>query len=411
MRHRRLFRLRRRNQALAALSGVIFIYAFATSIMQYNLALVADEFTPTYTIFGILMGLPWLFSLLTDIPVGALADRFGRKLTITLGLLGLGTSGVLLYFSQDVWWLFWVLSIFGVFEGFLTVAAMASIVAASRRGEEHHFIGFYEGSSELGYVLGSLAGGIILAWASSQTPFFIFSTFCYLAALFAWTVIPSDRKSHEPFWQALRDIYLKDHVYLAEIREFFSAGRLAYFIGFFTLLSGMWYEFLWAMEPILIKDMGLSPFFGGLALSLFMITLALFDYPIGLWMDKTQHRYASIVLGLFIGAIGIAIFAFTQNVASLLMVAVITGIGMSFFDVGLDGLFDSFSNNRRRGYMTGVWQAAEDVGFIIGPVFGGVIADIFGLRQAFLVFGALFLFSIIWVFFEKNTIGQYEYYN
>ncbi len=407
MRHRRLFR-RKRSQILVALSGVIFIYAFATSIMQYNLALVADNFSSTYTIFGILMGLPWFFSLLTDIPVGALADRFGRKRTIILGLIGLGISGLLLYISHDIFWLFWVLSIFGIFEGFLTVAGMASVIAASRDGEEHRFIGFYEGTSEMGYVTGSLAAGAILVWVSWQSPFLIFSGFCFLAALLAWRFVPNDKGLQEPFEQAVGLVYTKDRIYFAEIREFFSVGKIAYIVGFFTILNGMWYEFLWAMEPVLIAENGVSPFFGGLALSFFMITLALFDYPIGAWMDKTQHRFFSIVIGLFIGAAGIAVFALAGSVITILLVAIVTGVGMSFFDVGLDGLFDTFSNHHRRGYMTGVWQAAEDVGFIIGPVIGGVLADIFGLRGSFVVFGALFFISSLWVFYEKSTIKKYE---
>ena len=408
MRHRRLFR-RKRNRILIALSGVIFIYAFATSIMQYNLALVADNFSSTYTIFGILMGLPWLFSLLTDIPVGAIADRFGRKRTIVLGLLGLGTSGVLLYFSQDVFWLFLVLSIFGIFEGFLTVAGMASVIAASRDGEEHRFVGFYEGMSEMGYVIGSLAAGAVLVWVSWQSPFLIFSGFCYLAAIMAWRLIPDERKPHESFKHALTLVYTRDRIYFAEIKEFFSAGKVAYFISFFTILSGMWYEFLWAMEPVLIQENGISPFFGGLALSLFMVTLALFDYPIGAWMDKTQNRFISIVIGLFIGAVGIGVFALVDSILAILLVAIVTGIGMSFFDVGLDGLFDTFSDHHRRGYMTGVWQAAEDVGFIIGPVLGGVLADAFGLREAFVIFGTLFFLSSLWVLYERSTIKKYEH--
>lgn len=78
MRLLRHIRLQRHSRTLAALSAVIFIYTFATSILQYNLALFTDSLAPSYTLFGIVMGLPWFFSLLTDMPTGALADRFGR---------------------------------------------------------------------------------------------------------------------------------------------------------------------------------------------------------------------------------------------------------------------------------------------------------------------------------------------
>ena len=87
MRHIRLFRIQRRDKTLFALAAVILTYTFATSIMQYNLALFTDALAPTYTLFGIVMGLPWFFSLLTDMPTGAFADGVSRKYSVVLGFL------------------------------------------------------------------------------------------------------------------------------------------------------------------------------------------------------------------------------------------------------------------------------------------------------------------------------------
>src|SRR3989338_9357616 len=217
MRYLRLFRVQKRGKTLLALSAVILTYAFATSIMQYNLALFTDALAPSYTLFGLVMGLPWFFSLLTDMPTGAFADRFGRKRTIVLGLLGLGASGVLFYAVSGLLQLFWALVIFGIFEGFLTVAGMASVIAASPTGKENQFIGGYSSASALGYFIGPLAGGLAVAWFGDRTPFLVFGAVCFMAAVIAQVFIREyNHQVHETFFQAIKNIFRKDHLYSAE---------------------------------------------------------------------------------------------------------------------------------------------------------------------------------------------------
>lgn len=58
--------------------------------------------------------------------------------------------------------------------------------------------------------------------------------------------------------------------------------------------------------------------------------------------------------------------------------------------------------------MTGVWQSAEDIGFVLGPILGGILADALGLGGVFRLFGIIFLLSILWVLWERQTIRKYE---
>jgi len=300
MRHLRLLRINRGSKALLALSAVIFIYTFATSILQYNLSLFTESLSANYTIFGLIMGLPWIFSLLTDMPTGVLADRFGRKRTMILGLLGLGASGILFYIVSGIFQLFWVLVFFGVFEGFLTVAGMASVIVSSPKGKENQFVGGYLNASALGYFIGPLAAGVIVFWSESRLPFLFFSVICFIAAAFAYLFIRRDG-GKEPLVKAVADIFCKDRIYVAELKEFFSVGRLSIFVGFFMLLSGMWSEFIWAMEPVFIQALNFLPLIGGIILSAFVAPFAVLDYPVGRWIDRTQRRFFSMIAGLLAG--------------------------------------------------------------------------------------------------------------
>lgn len=101
MLHRRLVRIGRHRKILLVVCGIIFAYTFSTSILQYNLSLFTNDLSTSYVFFGILMGLPWFFSLLVDMPVGAFADRYGKKHSMLVGFIGMGLSGFLLYIVES----------------------------------------------------------------------------------------------------------------------------------------------------------------------------------------------------------------------------------------------------------------------------------------------------------------------
>lgn len=226
MRIFRLIRMDRRSQSLIAMSGIIFIYTFATSIMQYNLSIFTGAMAQSYTLFGIIMGLPWLFSLLTDIPVGALADRFGYKKTVALGLFGLSFSGFLLYGVSNFIQLFWVLVVFGVFEGLLTVAGLALVILSSPSGKENQFVGGYTTASSLGYVVGPFVGGLAVAWFGNGIPFLMFGVICLFAAFVAIILLKDGRGAQQSFFPLLRMFGKRTEYIFRKLRSSFrSAGN------------------------------------------------------------------------------------------------------------------------------------------------------------------------------------------
>ena len=58
---------------------------------------------------------------------------------------------------------------------------------------------------------------------------------------------------------------------------------------------------------------------------------------------------------------------------------------------------------KKLGICLGIMQGALTAGGIIGPLFGGILAEAFGMRMSFfLAAGALFLNFIVLVFFIKE---------
>lgn len=192
------------------------------------------------------------------------------------------------------------------------------------------------------------------------------------------------------------------------MREFFSSGRVSWLIGSAVLLTGMWSEFIWAVEPVFVDRLGLSPITGGIVLAAFVAPFTMLDYPIGAWIDRTRKRFAAIFGGLVLGGVAMILFGLARSPLALIPLAGLVSAAYALFYVAVNGVFDSFSDRRRRGHVTGVWQAAEDIGYVLGPVAGGMIADAIGLSGAFVAFGLLFLLVSLWVGAMRKDIHRYE---
>ena len=147
---------------------------------------------------------------------------------------------------------------------------------------------------------------------------------------------------------------------------------------------------------------------GGIILSAFVVPFVFLDYPLGRWLDRSQKRFVSILVGLLVGSAGMMMFSFATAPVFLGVLAGLTYAGFAFYYIAVNGIFDSLSDHHRRGYMTGVWQSAEDIGFVIGPIFGGVAADLFGLRGAFLSFSGLVILMFLLALVMRRDIRRYE---
>jgi DHA1 family multidrug resistance protein-like MFS transporter len=93
--------------------------------------------------------------------------------------------------------------------------------------------------------------------------------------------------------------------------------------------------------------------------------------------------------------------AFVTSVYQLLALRIIQGIFGGFTAAAL-ALVTSVTPNEEMGFTLGMFQTAMITGGAVGPMFGGLVADYFGYRYAFLAFGILCFLALILIHFAVN---------
>ncbi len=112
----------------------------------------------------------------------------------------------------------------------------------------------------------------------------------------------------------------------------------------------------------------------GAVIAIYSLTQFLFNPILGRLSDKFGRKPV-IVVSLFINAIGYLIFAFTTSYTVLLLSRVIAGIGGSSVSVAQAYIADvTTKENRAKGM--GLIGAAFGLGFVFGPLIGGLLSNI-----------------------------------
>ena len=132
----------------------------------------------------------------------------------------------------------------------------------------------------------------------------------------------------------------------------------------------------------------------GVVVSAFAVFRLLWATPAGLLVSKWGEKTIYIV-GVFTVAASSAAIAFAQNYWQLLIFRSLGGIGSVMFTVSAMGLLIRIAPKHMRGRVSALYGAMFMIGNMVGPVFGGTLAE-FGVAVPFLMYaGALVIAGII----------------
>nr|WP_305114139.1 multidrug efflux MFS transporter [Streptococcus dysgalactiae] len=184
--------------------------------------------------------------------------------------------------------------------------------------------------------------------------------------------------------------------------------KVAWLGNFFT---GASFSLVMPFMALYVEELGapkaLVEWYAGLAVAITALASAIFA---PLW-GKLADRYgrkpmmlrASFVMTFTMG--GLAVI---PNVFWLLVLRLLTGI-FSGYIPNSTALIASQVPQEKSGYALGTLATGVTAGALIGPLIGGVLAELLGIRQVFLLVGIILLLcSLMTVFYVKEDFEPIE---
>jgi len=148
--------------------------------------------------------------------------------------------------------------------------------------------------------------------------------------------------------------------------------------GFFALVGTLYFRTVFELDAAAT----------GVVLALFFAPFALLQYPFGVLSDRIGRTIpiagGSLLYGVTIAAVGLA-----PNVDVARGLMVVVGVVGAFMAPATMALVTDVAASSRRGAAMGGFNVFGSLGFLVGIVGGGLVADAHGFLAAFLAVGAL----------------------
>lgn len=130
-----------------------------------------------------------------------------------------------------------------------------------------------------------------------------------------------------------------------------------------------------------VDDIGQQAYYSGLALGVTAITLSLFSPLWGMLADRFGRK-SMVCRSMFGGALVLLLLSLVRTVGQLIACRLLQGVFTGTVSASV-ALVAGVVPEKRRGFALGMMQAAVFTGNSVGPLLGGVLADLFGYRVSF----------------------------
>lgn len=371
---------------------VVFLHYVGAYMRMPLLPLYARDGGASTAQVGLLMGGFTVVAALSAIPGGLLADRFGRRRLIVVGLAISAATSFALPASQAVPVLAGVLALAGSAMAALTPAVMAYIGEAGGPGGAGRAYGWYTTALYGGITLGPACGGIAADFGGYRFAFVVSGAVLLVTWVLAVTGLPEQRAQARGRAASL-----------AGLRQVAANPVVVGCWGAVFCLTFAWGVLL-AFLPLYAQDLGFSRRAIGGLFGLQAFCNMGMRAPVGYLSDRLGLRTPFIIVGMLAFAAGAAAIPGLESAVMLAVAIGATGVGQGIGAVATGAALSEDVEPSVRGAAMGGYGMALYAGVAAGSLAVGPVIERAGFRAAFAVAAAVLVVGA--VAFHRMTHRQ-----
>ncbi|MBZ9990755.1 MFS transporter [Mesorhizobium sp. BH1-1-5] len=323
---------------------------------------------------------------------GQLADTWGRKRVLILGwLFGLPVPFIII--SAPSWgWIVAANALLGINQGFawsMTVIMKIDLVGPKSRGLA---VGLNEFAGYLAVgVTAFLTGYLASRYGFRPVPIYLGVGYAILGAALSILLVRDTRehvrqelanhpKEASPL--SFREIFMLTSF---GDRNLFAASQAG-------LVNNLNDGMSWGLFPLFFVANGLGVERIGILKAVYPAVWGIFQVATGPLSDR-WGRKGLIVAGMWVQAAGLLTTAMTRDFGWWLLASLLLGLGTAMVYPSLIAAVSDASHPSWRARSLSVYRFWRDLGYAIGALSAGLIADFFGLSAAIVAVAALTFLS------------------
>lgn len=324
---------------------------------------------------------------LTNYVAGAWSERYGRKPVLVAGWL-IAIPVPLLLIWAPYWWLVVAANVLlGISQGLTwstTVIMKIDLVGPERRGLA---LGFNESSGYLAVAGTALLTGYVAANSGLRPEPFLIGIAYAALGLGLSTLAVRETRHHADHEASLlpeeRGLTPRDVFAQTSLREpALSSASQAGLVN--NLNDGL----AWGLFPVMFTAAGLTLTETGVLAAIYPAVWGVGQLVTGGLSDHWGRKHL-ITAGMLIQAIALAAIATLDSFGAWAAAAAALGVGTALVYPTLLAVIGDVAHPAWRARAVGVYRLWRDLGFAVGALLTGVLADAWGIRPAIWVVAAI----------------------
>ena len=375
---------------------VAFVMMFGAGLVLPILPLFARSFGVGYGGAGVLISVYAFARLGTDLASGFVVHRAGERRAAIGGLLVLGAGALATGLAPGYWIAVVAWGAAGVGSALVFAALYSEILKLVPADRLARTLSVFYGSFNLAIVAGGFLAGIIAHVLGVAAPLFFTAGTAVLGALLYLVFVP-----HAGFSQ---DGQPATRLGMAEIGRLFK--RSGFVMVNVTNLAYLWMiaAVVDTLIPLFARDaLGMSTVGIGVVLAVLLAAELVVLYPAGSLADRKGRRFV-MVPALAALAITTVVVGWTDTVILFGIVLALLGVASGFAGVPPAAMLADVLPRSDYALGVGVFRFAGDLGFTLGPLVAGFVAQIVGFRGSFAVTAVPTLVALVLVMRSAETL-------
>lgn len=366
------------------------IFAIGGSLYWAAIPILTEEVFhfSSFTI-GIVMAGIGVVYILTDGPVGVILDYIGYKKGAAIATLFAVVTALLAISQPNLPTFLMSIVFFALSWNTLTQATSAYVLYNVPGHDEGKIFGLYGSLYGFGVFAATLFIGRIVGWGFTGVGWFFLIPTILALLLIAGILKPEKRKYDHSLWHAL-GTYWKS---ASQWRRGWQAMREFSPISWVSALDGfVGYAFnatIWFIIPLSLASFANPYLPEGFALGAFEVA-GIFAVAIGGFLADRYSKKKIFLRLLFLGIFTTLGLGLVNGFLAFIVLAFITMVLHDTLGPALESMLAIVDKKHDKdGTIYGFMGILTDLGFVVGPIAGGAIFEVLGLRGVFMFLAAL----------------------
>ena len=340
---------------------------------------------------------------ITNYFTGALANKFGRKNLLTIGwLIGIPVPFVLMF--ADSWnWIIAANILLGINQGLTwssTVVMKIDLVGEKQRG-------FAMGLNEFAGYLAVAIVAFLTGWVASRYglrpyPFYIGVALSLMGFFGSWLLI-KDTKHHIAAEAITSKVAKLKNIFWETTWKNRNLGSVTQAGLINNLNDGM----AWGLFPILLASKGFTLEQIGIVTAIYPAVWGIGQLITGKMADHFCKKDL-LFIGMLLQGLALAAILFANSMTHFVILSAVLGWGTAMVYPTFLATIAENTHPSDRANSLGVFRFWRDMGYAIGAILTGILADTLGINASVLVIGLLTIFSATVILYRMKCGDVFE---